>query len=223
MSDLLESESQKQFYNHLKKVVLQTGIGIKEYIDDLANGGLGMAPENILMMREVGNLLQRHLDLKAIVVKGGDGLVAEPKPLWADGEGERWSLVKQSLVDIGFKQTDIQEIDDVTTSILNEGFEPPLKKKFKVRRSLVLGYVQSGKTTNFISLVSKAADSGYRFILILTGITNNLREQTQMRIDERLTLNPEQWIKLTTLEKDFVATEDNAAAFLMPPNLGTSQ
>jgi prephenate dehydratase len=34
-----------------------------------------------------------------------------------------------------------------------------------------------------------------------------------MRLDERLTLNPEQWIKLTTLEKDFVATEDNAAAF----------
>jgi hypothetical protein len=117
------------------------------------------------------------------------------------------------LEDIGFKQEDIQEIDDVTTSILNEGFEPPLKKKFTVRRSLVLGYVQSGKTTNFISLISKAADSGYRFILVLTGITNNLREQTQMRLDERLTLNPEQWIKLTTLEKDFVATEENAAAF----------
>jgi hypothetical protein len=213
MMDHLESESQKQFYNHLKKVVLQTGTGIKEYIDDLANSGLGMAPENIAMMREVGNLLQHHLDLKAKVVKGGDGLVAEPKPLWADGEGERWSLVKQFLVNIGFKQEDIQEIDDVTTSILNEGFEPPLKKKFTVRRSLVLGYVQSGKTTNFISLISKAADSGYRFILVLTGITNNLREQTQMRLDERLTLNPEQWIKLTTLEKDFVATEDNAAAF----------
>lgn len=213
MIEQLETDRQKKFYSHLKKVVLQTGRSIKDYIDELIDSGLGVSAEDICMMREVGNLLQHHLDLKAIVVKAGDGLIAEPKPLWADGEGERWSLVKQFLTDINFNPVDIQEIDDVTTAILNEGFEPPLKKDFTVRRSLVLGYVQSGKTTNFISLISKAADAGYRFILVLTGITNNLREQTQMRVDERLTLNPEQWIKLTSLDKDFESTKENAAVF----------
>ena len=213
MINKLETERQKKFYNYLKKEVLNKGASIKDHIDALADSGLGMDPDDVAMMREVGNLLQHHLDLKGTVVKVGDALVAEPKPLWTDGEGERWSLVKQFLIDIKFNQDDIQEIDNVTTTILNEGFEPPQKPKFVVRRSLVLGYVQSGKTTNFISLISKAADAGYRFILVLTGITNNLREQTQMRVDERLTLNPEQWINLTTLEKDFEATTVNAPGF----------
>ncbi len=213
MIDELETERQKKFYNYLKKEVLNKGASIKEHIDALADSGIGMDPDDVAMMREVGNLLQHHLDLKAIVVKGGDGLTAEPKPIWADGEGERWQLVKESLRKFNFNDDDIQEIDDVTTSILNEGFEPPNKKKFVVRRGLVLGYVQSGKTTNFISLISKAADAGYRFIFVLTGITDNLRVQTQLRVDERLILKPAQWIKLTDVDNDFASNEKNAAAF----------
>jgi len=209
----IENERQQKFYNYLKKEVLQKGALIKDHIDALAESGLRIDADEISMMRDVGNLLQHHLDLKAKVVKGGDGLIHEPKLLWADGEGERWALVKKSLLEMNFENTDIQEIDDVTTAILNEGFEPPLKRNFVVRRGLVLGYVQSGKTTNFISLIAKAADAGYRFILVLTGITDNLRVQTQIRVDERLTLNPEQWIKLTSLEKDFEATKENAAVF----------
>ncbi len=190
----LATERQIKFYNYLKKEVLQKGAIIKDHIDALADSGLGMDPDDIAMMREVGNLLQHHLDLTAAVVKGGDGMTAEPKPIWADGNGERWELVKESLRKFNFNEDDIREIDDVTTSILNEGFEPPNKKKFIVRRDLVLGYVQSGKTTNFISLIAKAADAGYRFIFVLTGITDNLRVQTQLRVDERLILKPAQWI-----------------------------
>ena len=209
----LETERQKKFYNYLKKEVLNKGASIKDHIDALADSGLGMDPDDVSMMREVGNLLQHHLDLKAIAIKGGDGLTAEPKPIWADGEGERWELVKDSLRKFNFNDEDIQEIDDVTTAILNEGFEPPNKKKFIVRRGLVLGYVQSGKTTNFISLIAKAADAGYRFIFVLTGITDNLRVQTQLRVDERLILKPAQWITLTDIDNDFTANKPNAEAF----------
>jgi len=52
------------------------------------------------------------------------------------------------------------------------------------RRGLVIGHVQSGKTANYIGLISKAADAGYRFIIVIAGIHNNLRKQTQQRIDE---------------------------------------
>jgi len=209
----LKNEDQKRFYAYLKKEVLQKGADIKDHIEALENNGLRVDPADIAMMREVGNLLQHHLDMKAIIVKGGDGLIAEPRPIWTDGEGERWALVKESLAKFNFSPEDIKEIDDVTTSILNEGFEPPNKKNFKVKRGLVLGYVQSGKTTNFISLIAKAADSGYRFIFVLTGITDNLRVQTQMRIDERLILKPAQWIKLTDIDNDFAANKENAAAY----------
>lgn len=52
------------------------------------------------------------------------------------------------------------------------------------RRGLVMGHVQSGKTTNYSALISKAADAGYRIIVVLAGITNSLRYQTQVRLDE---------------------------------------
>lgn len=52
------------------------------------------------------------------------------------------------------------------------------------RRGMVVGQVQSGKTSNYIALICKAADAGYKFIVVLTGTTNSLRAQTQLRIDE---------------------------------------
>ncbi len=52
------------------------------------------------------------------------------------------------------------------------------------RRGLVVGHVQSGKTGNYTGLICKAADAGYKIIIVLAGIHNNLRSQTQMRLDE---------------------------------------
>ncbi len=49
---------------------------------------------------------------------------------------------------------------------------------------MVIGHVQSGKTTNYSALICKAADAGYRTIILLAGITNTLRSQTQERLDE---------------------------------------
>ncbi len=50
----------------------------------------------------------------------------------------------------------------------------------------VFGYVQSGKTANYIGLINKAIDAGYKVIIVLAGMHNNLRSQTQMRIDEEV-------------------------------------
>lgn len=47
-----------------------------------------------------------------------------------------------------------------------------------------MGHVQSGKTTNYSALIAKAADAGYKIIILLAGLTNSLRAQTQERIDE---------------------------------------
>ena len=52
------------------------------------------------------------------------------------------------------------------------------------RRGLVIGHVQSGKTSNYMGVIAKAADAGYKFIIVIAGIHNNLRKQTQQRIDE---------------------------------------
>ena len=54
------------------------------------------------------------------------------------------------------------------------------------RRGMVVGHVQSGKTANYVGLACKAVDAGYRVIIIVAGIHNNLRKQTQQRLDEGL-------------------------------------
>ncbi|QFQ01534.1 Z1 domain protein [Corynebacterium urogenitale] len=74
-------------------------------------------------------------------------------------------------------------------------------------RGLVVGYVQSGKTTNFMSVIAKAADEGYRLIVVLSGMLNNLRKQTQDRLYEDLMSKTEtHWTMLTTSKQDFDQT-----------------
>lgn len=54
------------------------------------------------------------------------------------------------------------------------------------RKGLVVGDVQSGKTSNYIGLMNLATDAKYQIMIVLTGTTNTLREQTQVRIEEGL-------------------------------------
>ena len=77
----------------------------------------------------------------------------------------------------------IRSVDGVTDEILGYLGNPRVKTGWNRRRGLVMGHVQMGKTTNYSALVAKAADAGYRIIIILAGSTNSLRYQTQVRLD----------------------------------------
>jgi len=77
----------------------------------------------------------------------------------------------------------VDSVDTSTDQILGY-LEDPVREGSWDRRGLVVGYVQSGKTSNYIGLICKAADAGYKIIVVLAGLHNNLRAQTQMRLDE---------------------------------------
>ena len=62
----------------------------------------------------------------------------------------------------------------------------PAEEHFAIK-GLVLGDVQSGKTANYTAICNKAADTGYRIIIILAGMQENLRKQTQERLDAECT------------------------------------
>ena len=83
----------------------------------------------------------------------------------------------------GWALATLQRSNDLTDRIL-ELMEDPGRPGSWDRRGMVVGEVQSGKTSNYIELVCKVADAGYKFIVILTGTTNSLRAQTQLRFDE---------------------------------------
>jgi len=78
----------------------------------------------------------------------------------------------------------VQSLSDVTTRILGHLQDPLSEGTTWNRRGLVIGHVQSGKTANYTGLIARAADAGYKFIIVVAGIHNNLRKQTQQRIDE---------------------------------------
>jgi hypothetical protein len=77
----------------------------------------------------------------------------------------------------------VDGLDESTNDILSL-LEDPLRTDSWDRRGLVVGHVQSGKTSNYTGLINKAADAGYKIIIVLAGLHNNLRSQTQIRIEE---------------------------------------
>ncbi len=93
-----------------------------------------------------------------------------------------WEDYQQLLLNEEWHPRVVNTLGDVTDKILGL-IKDPSDTSGKDRRGLVIGHVQSGKTANYIGLVTKAADAGYKFIIVIAGIHNNLRKQTQQRLD----------------------------------------
>ena len=80
----------------------------------------------------------------------------------------------------------LDKLGDITLPNLMNCLGNPKEKLSKQRKryGLVLGDVQSGKTSTYSGLICKAADAGVKVVILLAGITENLRQQTQERIEE---------------------------------------
>lgn len=97
-----------------------------------------------------------------------------------------WGAYHQYLANqAGWPDESILRLDEASTLVL-ERLSDPERPEIYATKGLVVGYVQSGKTANFTAVAAKAADAGYRLIIILAGTLNILRAQTQRRIDKEL-------------------------------------
>jgi len=76
----------------------------------------------------------------------------------------------------------INDLDDFTDKILDKCVNPKNSGSWD-RRGMVVGHVQSGKTSNYVGLINKATDAGYKVIIVIAGTISSLRRQTQERID----------------------------------------
>ncbi|MFM2393170.1 MAG: hypothetical protein RLZZ546_1152, partial [Bacteroidota bacterium] len=81
----------------------------------------------------------------------------------------------------------VEQLEADTFKILDSCHDPRSLEHKWDRRGLVYGHVQSGKTANYTGLINRAFDAGYRIVIVLTGITEDLRKQTQIRIDTGVT------------------------------------
>lgn len=97
-------------------------------------------------------------------------------------EWSYWDSYRLLLQSQGWSPNVIRVLDEDTDSILTECGNPARPGSWGIR-GLVMGDVQSGKTASYSGLIAKAADAGYRVIVLLTGVIEDLRKQTQERLD----------------------------------------
>lgn len=95
-----------------------------------------------------------------------------------------WDRYRRFLEDVKIMPRQVVwRLHEATERVLGK-LENPVRPGEWHRFGLVVGQVQSGKTGNYIGLACKAADAGYKLIVVLAGIDNGLRSQTQLRVDE---------------------------------------
>lgn len=125
-----------------------------------------------------------------------------------------WTQLKERMIFSGLEAA-IDGINSSTSAIVASIAEPYVHSDRRL--GLVIGNVQSGKTANFSAVIAKALDEGYRFVLVLSGIHNNLRKQTQERLERDLGLidDARDWFRLTSADGDFgTAFKDNASSIV---------
>lgn len=112
-------------------------------------------------------------------------LVDKDEPWLSDERGniqfELWKRYKSNMLE-NDSSFPVGELDDFTDRILDRCANPKKDGPWD-RRGMVVGHVQSGKTSNYVGLINKATDAGYKIIIVIAGTISSLRRQTQERID----------------------------------------
>ena len=145
------------------------------------------------------------------------------RPDWYGGadDGSRiWQALRQRLKDQRRSEDEIESVDMDSTAVLSLA-DNPGQARFSTR-GLVLGHVQSGKTGNMAAVVAKAADTPYKFFVILSGLTDSLRNQTQARLDADLvdSGHGSRWYKWTQLDRHLDDGRVEKGDFNHPPGGG---
>jgi hypothetical protein len=111
--------------------------------------------------------------------------IIKPRDEWYTGPSARdihWPALEGYLANVKKWDEDAVKSIDKSSSEVVSLLANPAAAEFR-HRGLVVGYVQSGKTANMTAVIAKAVDAGYNLIVLLAGVTNKLRAQTQSRIE----------------------------------------
>ena len=152
--------------------------------------------------REVETEVVRILELRDPVALGAAkrGWYSGPR----SGPGAWTDLTTLLRASGKWTGDDIESLDKSLTRIV-AALPAPGLPQFR-SKGLVVGYVQSGKTASYTSVISKAADEGYKLFIVVAGLTDRLRVQTQRRLTKELVAqSPGRWHTITGPEFDFSA------------------
>ena len=177
---------------------------VLQELEDLSPGLTISLSDEIFEARQV---VQRQFVNIEILHKHS---VIRRRPRWYFGPRPtdlHWPAFRRFLLKgKGWSEATVSSIDEASDEIVSL-LENPAEKHFSCR-GLVVGHVQSGKTANMTAVIAKALDAGYDTVIVLAGLTNKLRYQTQLRLSNDLVLrHRENWQVHTPdeLDRDFRA------------------
>ncbi|MFV2103164.1 Z1 domain-containing protein [Micromonospora sp. LOL_024] len=149
----------------------------------LAAQGVDLDRDQLAKEIEAMTAVFQERSMALVDPKGHEPWLPEAKN---DRAWDFWERYRRYLEDVvNLPPWVVRRLDQSSDEVLSQ-IEDPRRPGPWRRQGLVIGQVQSGKTGQYIGLAAKAVDAGYRFIVVLAGIHNDLRSQTQLRIDEGL-------------------------------------
>jgi hypothetical protein len=167
------------------KEQIQSGTGIRpDAIRDEVNSG----PFGHLTAEQCAIII-RNLEANFTTTQHRGASVHSDYRPWLEGRRNAidfyyWNRFLRYHLETGRLPAPVMARLDKNTDAALNYLGNPVDEAAWSRRGMIIGHVQSGKTTNYSALICKAADAGYKIIILLAGITNSLRTQTQERIDE---------------------------------------
>jgi hypothetical protein len=176
--DFLNDNFLNNFYDSIKDGVIQFGVflGLQK-VDD------------ITLRNYFETSVKEYLSVYPIDPGISHSLTKEGFKTWLDDEREEdinWDYSNryfEHLLKSGRSKKVVKETEDSSYSILSKMADPKSTRAI-YNKGLVVGAVQSGKTGNFNAVINRAIDSGYEIVIVLAGIMEDLRSQTQQRIEK---------------------------------------
>ena len=157
---------------------------VEDYWEQWVNGSVER--QNTFGKAKEGLALRIYQELHSPAVTS---IPPAPQKSWVTEADKQcryyWPLTEKVMID-SMGQGVTKKIDDESENVLQHLQDPRKVQNWRVQ-GLVIGNIQAGKTANYSALISKAADAGYRLIIVLAGVHNDLRKQTQERLDHDFT------------------------------------
>lgn len=162
----------------------QTPLQILQVVRDLAALPFLNPPPSEEDILEAAKQLEREFE---VVLGPAHTIQASGHKPWLRGRAHEinfryWQRYRDFLIAGGMAEHVVNAIANVTDTIVDLAGDPTTEGQWS-RRGLTVGHVQSGKTANYLGVINKAADAGYRVVILIAGVHNNLRSQTQERVD----------------------------------------
>lgn len=138
------------------------------------------------LIAQLRNIAPEKPDQVAMIINNKN----EPTP-WFNSRYDQiswkyWRRYRKYLLEVKKRNNQfVDSLDSSTEQIIKRLEDPEGARPFDIK-GLVVGHVQSGKTANYTALICKALDAGYRLVIVLAGLHDDLRTQTQIRLDEEV-------------------------------------